>query len=56
MTVKTRIEKNISDMRQDLYRLIEIRDALSEVILEVSQRLDMLVVEYTKQAQKDKGV
>ncbi|KKW29292.1 MAG: hypothetical protein UY72_C0051G0006 [Candidatus Uhrbacteria bacterium GW2011_GWD2_52_7] len=54
--MKARIEKNISDMRNDLYRLIEIRDALSEVILEVSQRLDVLVVEYTKQAEKEKGV
>lgn len=44
------MKSQIEDARHELHRLIEIREALSEVILEVSQRLDVLIVEYTKKA------
>lgn len=42
------MKAQIEVMRRELHKLIEIREALSEVILEVSQRLDVLIVEYTK--------
>lgn len=35
--------KELSDTRDELSRLVEIRESLSALILEVSQRLDLLV-------------
>jgi len=42
------MKDRIEAARRELHKLIEIREALSEVILEASQRLDVLIVEYTK--------
>jgi len=38
-------EKDISEAKQELNTLIEIREMLSGLILQVSQRLDRLIVE-----------
>lgn len=43
-----KLERDISEGRQELDRLIEIRESLSELILIVSQRLDVLIVEYMR--------
>lgn len=48
------MKEQIEDTRSELHELIEIREALSEVILKVSQRLDVLIVEYTKKAEQEK--
>lgn len=41
----TPLEKELSDTRDELSRLIEVRESLSALILEISQRLDLLILE-----------
>jgi hypothetical protein len=45
VTMTNKNEKAISEAKQELNTLIEIREMLSGLILQVSQRLDRFVVE-----------
>lgn len=42
-----RLKNEISDIRHELDKLIEIRETLSDIIFKVSRRLDLMIVEYT---------
>lgn len=43
-----KLDNVISEAREELHKLIEIRDTLSELVMKASERLDLLVLEYTK--------